>query len=153
MSRPAGSASWTTLTAWPTLTATKRTAVALERRADALLRPRALHLTQLRLLVDIEERRMSYPSKLAADLLLSRQGVHHLLEALAVRGAVSVEPRRDVVRRVALTAEGRDLAIRGLEDLAPLLERLARVPDPGRIASTLSELESASHPPPPRWQL
>jgi DNA-binding MarR family transcriptional regulator len=138
---------------WPILTSAKRASVALERRADALLRARGLDLTQLRLLVDIDDRRTAYSAQLAGDLLMSRQAVHHQLLALRARGALDVGPAGAHVRRLILTPEGRDLASRGLDDLAPLLDRLATRTDADTIISVLSGLEAATRPATPRWQL
>lgn len=138
---------------WTILTSVKRTSVALEHRADDLLRARALQLTQLRLLIDIEDRHAAYSAELAKDLLMSRQAVHHQLATLWARGALATGPAGNHVRRVALTPEGRDLAERGLGDLAPLLDRLARCPDGDAIVTKLAELAATTQPSPPRWDL
>jgi DNA-binding MarR family transcriptional regulator len=138
---------------WTILTSAKRTSVALERRADHLLSARGLDLTQLRLLVDIDARRTAYSAQLAGDLLMSRQAVHHQLAALKSRGALSIGPHGAHVRRLILTPEGRDLASRGLDDLAPLLDRLARGTDADSIVSVLGDLEAATRAPAPHWQL
>ena len=141
------------MNSWTVLTSVKRTSVALERRADDLLRARALQLTQLRLLVDIDHRHTAYSAQLAKDLLMSRQAVHHQLAGLWARGALRTGPAGNHVRRVALTSEGRNLAERGLGDLAPLLDRLARCTDTDAIVATLAELVATTRPPPPRWEL
>jgi DNA-binding MarR family transcriptional regulator len=141
------------MNSWSVLTSVKRTSVALERRADDLLRARALQLTQLRLLIDIDDRHAAYSAQLAKDLLMSRQAVHHQLAALDSRGALRTGSAGNHVRRVALTSEGRDLAERGLRDLAPLLDRLAQRTDADAIVTLLSELAATTRPPPPRWEL
>jgi DNA-binding MarR family transcriptional regulator len=141
------------MNSWTILTSVKRTSVALERRADDLLRARALQLTQLRLLVDIDDRHAAYSAQLAKDLLMSRQAVHHQLTGLLSRGALRDGPVGNQVRRVALTSEGRDLVERGLRDLAPLLDRLAYRTDADAIVTMLAELAATSRPPPPRWEL
>src|SRR6187200_2206563 len=91
---------------WTVLTSVKRTSVALERRADDLLRARALQLTQLRLLIDIEDRHAAYSGQLAKDLLMSRQAVHHQLAGLWARGALRTGPAGNHVRRVRLHLRG-----------------------------------------------
>jgi DNA-binding MarR family transcriptional regulator len=140
-------------TPWTVLTSAKRTSVALERRADALLRARALDLTQLRLLVDIDDRHSAWAAQVSRDLSLSRQAVAHHLARLSDRGVVHAGPPGGYVRGIRLTAEGRELAARGLDDLAPLLDRLAAGADLRATASALMALEAATRPPPPRWQL
>jgi len=141
------------MNSWSILTSAKRTSVALQLRADDLLRARALQLTQLRLLVDIEDRHSAYSAQLAKDLLMSWQAVHHQLAGLWARGALHSGPTGHHVRRFALTSEGRDLAERGLRDLSPLLERLASLPDAGAVVDMLGELAATTRPPPPRWVL
>lgn len=141
------------MNSWTVLTSAKRTSTALERRAGDLLRARALQLTQLRLLVDIEDRHSAYSAQLAKDLLMSRQAVHHQLAGLWTRGALRTGPAGHHVRRVALTSEGRDLTERGLRDLAPLLDRLASLEDADAIVEMLGELAASTRPPPPRWML
>ena len=143
----------TPMNPWTILTSAKRTSVALERRGDHLLGARGLDLTQLRLLVDIDDRRTAYSAQLARDLLMSRQAVHPQLAALRARGVLGIAPSGAHVRRLILTPEGRELASRGLDDLAPLLDRLARSADAGTVVSILADLEAATRPPTPRWQL
>ena len=137
---------------WAVLIATKRTAVALERRADALLRARALTLTQLRLLLDVDERHTTYPNQLAGDLLISRQATHHHLATLAARGAVSLGSEGRPVRTVSLTPEGRHLTSRGIADLALLLDRVAH-PNLHTILPMITRLAAAASDPLPRWDL
>jgi hypothetical protein len=104
-------------------------------------------------LIDIDDRHRSYPSQLAADLLLSRQAVHHRLAAMEARGSVAAGEGGGYIRAVVLTPIGRDLASRGMHDLAPLLDRIARLPGMRSTHSTLTTLERASRPPLPPWPL
>ena len=84
---------------------------------------------------------------------MSRQAVHHQLAGLGARGALRSGPAGNHVRKVALTSEGRDLVERGFGDLAPLLDRLARLPDGDVIITMLAQLATTTRPPPPRWEV
>ena len=79
--------------------------------------------------------------------------LRHQLAGLCARGALETGPAGNHVGRVALTSEGRDLAERGLGDLAPLLDRLARCTDSDTIVTMLGELAATTRLPPPRWEL
>ena len=137
------------MNAWATITAVRHTSASLQKRADLLLHGRGLTLTQVEILMAVNDRRRTYAGRLARDVRITRQGARRHLLTLERRGAATLLAPGDFTRDVELTPAGAELLSAAFSDLGPLFAGLAQIVrgDLPTIPPLLAGVENAARRP------